>query len=160
MNFFYRYSIPPKISLESARVARSQESTFRNSLSSLSLSLSLSLPRASGKQDEGNRDGSQRKQAHRSQNAPARSSATISGRVRRHPLAPDTLRAAETTLYLPLPRARARYVPRLLLPVLGQKSRPEDERKPRETSRLVRIPQSVGTTRVLMQVSGFPDFRT
>jgi hypothetical protein len=137
---------------------------------SLSLSLSLSLargrmrhadnPRASGKQDEGNRDGSQRKQAHRSQNAPARSSATISGRVRRHPLAPDTLRAAETTLYLPLPRARARYVPRLLLPVLGQKSRPEDERKPRETSRLVRIPQSVGTTRVLMQVSGFPDFRT
>lgn len=33
----------------------------------------------------------------------------------------DTLRAAETTLYLPLPRARD--VPRLLLLVLGQKSR-------------------------------------
>jgi len=97
-------------------------------------------PRASGKQDEGNRDGSQRKQAHRSQNAPARSSATISGRVR------DATRSLRT-LHAPLKR---RYIYRFLVPELGTflaRSSPfwvkslvrEDERKPRETSRLVRI---------------------
>lgn len=71
-------------------------------------------PECNGNETRGGREREERKRdptesckQGASQNTSAHNSATISGRLTMPP-APDTSRAAETTLYLPLPRARAR----------------------------------------------------